>query len=318
MLSFKYIEGIGEEPIQIAEAGDETLYYYENCNPLLLDNDDKDPIFALGEEYITELFKMKYIKVRDIDDLRDALIKNKAPKNDNLIEIYDKAKERLQDIACKDVKLNSNVQFDPLPDIKKERNILYVAGASGSGKSYVSSKWTEQYHAEHPKNKIYLFSKKFQDPAFDSLKYVKRILINDEFIEEDNKFTMKELRNTLCIFDDCDTFEKKYKSVINQLIDDILNLGRADHISCIISVHKLTNYKETRGIIMETHQVVFYLGFGNVYHINRFLKTYAGLSKNQIKRIIKSRSRWVLYNMHAPNYILTQNECYLITPTLED
>lgn len=55
-----------------------------------------------------------------------------------------------------------------LPDMTK-RNIVYVAGPSGSGKSYVSAEYCRCYNMFFPKRQIFLFSKKGQDPAFDVL-----------------------------------------------------------------------------------------------------------------------------------------------------
>jgi DNA replication protein DnaC len=42
------------------------------------------------------------------------------------------------------IKLESHQSFQQKPD-NKERNILYVTGASGSGKSYYSAEYIHQY-----------------------------------------------------------------------------------------------------------------------------------------------------------------------------
>lgn len=74
---------------------------------------------------------------------------------------------KMQDESKRSIKFNSNKCMF-LPDTVK-RNIVYVAGASGSGKSYVSAEYARNYHLLFPKRNIFLFSKKGSDPAFDCL-----------------------------------------------------------------------------------------------------------------------------------------------------
>ena len=57
-----------------------------------------------------------------------------------------------------DVRLADNAMFQHIPNKNTERDIIYVAGMSGSGKSYYIKKYAEEYHAQFPKNEIYLFS----------------------------------------------------------------------------------------------------------------------------------------------------------------
>ena len=47
--------------------------------------------------------------------------------------------------------------FLPAIDKKTEREILFVAAASGSGKSYWTRKYIDQYHKAYPKRKVYVF-----------------------------------------------------------------------------------------------------------------------------------------------------------------
>ena len=56
------------------------------------------------------------------------------------------------------VNLKSGEHFEPIPNISKERDILYVVGASGSGKSYFVSQYGKNYKSFYPKNQIYVFS----------------------------------------------------------------------------------------------------------------------------------------------------------------
>ena len=46
----------------------------------------------------------------------------------------------------------------PAIDKNTEREIVYISGASGSGKSYVCKRYIEQNHKAYPKRNVYVFS----------------------------------------------------------------------------------------------------------------------------------------------------------------
>ena len=73
-----------------------------------------------------------------------------------------------------------------------------MAAASGSGKSYWTRKYIDQYHKAYPKHKVYIFSSLEEDPTLDALKYLKRIKIKDpEFLR--TEFEIKDLKDCLVI-----------------------------------------------------------------------------------------------------------------------
>ncbi len=61
------------------------------------------------------------------------------------------------------------------------RQILYVSGASGSGKSFYTSDYMKEYNRLFPKNKIYIFSSLEKDEKLDAVKNTKRIKLNEVF-----------------------------------------------------------------------------------------------------------------------------------------
>jgi chromosomal replication initiation ATPase DnaA len=52
-----------------------------------------------------------------------------------------------------------------IPNKKTERQILYITGASGSGKSYYTKQYCDQYRKLFPKNPIYLISSINEDSS---------------------------------------------------------------------------------------------------------------------------------------------------------
>jgi hypothetical protein len=53
-----------------------------------------------------------------------------------------------------DVQLTDDACFQHIPNLNTERNILYVCGQSGSGKSYYIKKYAEEYKKIFPKMKF--------------------------------------------------------------------------------------------------------------------------------------------------------------------
>jgi len=64
-----------------------------------------------------------------------------------------------------------------VPDKTRERDILYVTGRSGSGKSYYSADFIKQYIKMHPKKGVYLISSLMKDKCLDKIKQLKRVKI---------------------------------------------------------------------------------------------------------------------------------------------
>ena len=94
------------------------------------------------------------------------------------------------------IKNTSSKKFELLPP-HDGRSVIYICGASGSGKSYWTAEYLKKYHKKYPKNKIYVFSEGEYDPAFEDLDIV-RIPINDELLED--KIEYNEFKKTVCVF----------------------------------------------------------------------------------------------------------------------
>jgi predicted AAA+ superfamily ATPase len=104
----------------------------------------------------------------------------------------------------KSLKLANDCKLQQVPDTtrkpsEKYREILYITGASGSGKSY----YTKSYIKEFQKSKrykdfpVYLFSALSEDESLDEVK-PKRIKLDESII--DDPIDIDELENSLCIF----------------------------------------------------------------------------------------------------------------------
>ena len=101
----------------------------------------------------------------------------------------------------KRLKLSKDSHFQHVPDTTRERDILYLTGASGSGKSYATRKYLEEYKKKYKHNEIYLFSALSEDPSIDPLK-PKRIKIDESLYED--PIPIEEFANSCVIMDDVD------------------------------------------------------------------------------------------------------------------
>jgi hypothetical protein len=71
------------------------------------------------------------------------------------------------------------------------------------------------------------------------------------------------------------------------------------------------DYKKTRVQLNEANRVVFFPQ-GSAYHNQRYLKTYAGLAGNWIKKILAERSRWICLDLRLPKSYVTENAVVII------
>jgi len=174
-----------------------------------------------------------------------------------------------------------------------ERQILYVTAPSGSGKSYYTKQFIEDYHKAFPKRPVYVFSALDCCATLDKLKYLKRIKIKE------SKFLNMELnaidfKDSLCIFDDCDVISNKHiKLKVFTLLNSILETGRHSRVSCVFTSHNANMGLDTKRILNEAHSItLFPRNMGN-RQLKYLLGEYLGFDKNEIKRIKKTNGRWV-------------------------
>ena len=99
-------------------------------------------------------------------------------KNAKLISVHEfipQIKDYFTEYECKD-----NEKMEVIPNKKQARQIIYVTGKSGSGKSYFASQYIQKYVKMYPDNGVFLFSAVGDDKCLDEIKKLKRIDISNE------------------------------------------------------------------------------------------------------------------------------------------
>lgn len=226
--------------------------------------------------------------------------------------------------------------FEQLPSPKVR--ILYIAGPSGSGKSTYAASYIKKYinlfikpfeekmAKEVAKGvegaeeramfgpKFYLFSRIDSDPVLDALNPI-RVKCDASIIS--NPFDIKEIEaNSILLFDDIDCITSpKVQAVVNNLKEQVMDLGRHMNINCVITSH-LINGKDrnaSRTTLNELNSLTIFPKSGSAYQIKYALKQYFGLSPSQIGKILAIDSRWVTLIKSYPQVCLSEHQCIFVS-----
>jgi hypothetical protein len=316
MPSLSFDKARGAKPIALVKGGDDdgkVLYLHEDDTGLKGDKGKKMEIN--GSKYASELRGVKPSeRVRLLNRLAEARSKDLSPEQLVGETALGKALyERILADEAKDTTItlpdDSQFQLIPSPDPTK-REVWYIAGASGSGKSYIAKGIAEMYKRFHPSREIYLISKLGEDTTLDSMK-PKPKRINIQTLIDDYPEDLEEFRECCMIFDDYDTFTGPAEKVVHKLIDDLAIMGRHTNTTMLCLSHFLTNYKKTRLLISECTHIVVYPMATSFHALSYLLKTHVGLTKDDC-RDLKKMGRWVCLYKHYPQWLVSLHHARLL------
>jgi len=197
-----------------------------------------------------------------------------------------------------------SIQLIPNPDPKK-RDVFYIVGASGSGKSYIARDIAEAYHQLFPDRPIYLVSKLTKDDTLDNTKGGAPRRINIQTLVDDPP-DIEEFRDSMVIIDDVDALDKPLLKAVDTLANDIAITGRHTCTTLLWISHHITDFKRTKLILNEATVYVVYPQTTTRHALKYLLESYAGLDDDWIKRLRKM-GRWVAIHKNIPMYILSQH-----------
>jgi hypothetical protein len=244
--------------------------------------------------------------------LEDALAKGTSPddmkEDEPLASVYEKMyRDSANDTT---IELDDEGQFEllPTPDPKK-REVWYIAGQSGSGKSYIAKSLASYYKKLFPDREVYLVSKLEEDATLDALKFLKRLNIQS-FV--DDYPDLDEFKDCMLIMDDYDTLTGDADKVIHKLIDDIAIMGRHTNTTMLCLSHFLTNYKKTRLLLTEATHLVVYPQSTSFHALRYLLKNQIGIEEDDLKRYRKFGSRWLCFIKGFPTMMVSQKNAEIL------
>lgn len=253
--------------------------------------------------------KMRQLN-RNADTLRRVFKNNKTVKDPKLKKILEEVRNEYANQKDQHIKIPDG-ELEIIPNMQT-RECGYAAAPSGSGKSYWTMKYAKQYNKIFPKNNVVLFSKVDEDPSLKGIKNLIKIPLDEDLV--DDPIEPDELKNSLVIFDDTDTIrDKEIKKEIDSLKEDLLETGRHNDIYVLITSHLISNYRETRTILNESHLITVFPSSGSRYQIQYVLGRYFGLSPQNFKTLFHLNSRWVTVKKNFPVTIIYDKGCYLLS-----
>jgi hypothetical protein len=230
-------------------------------------------------------------------------------ENDNVKSLYSRIQKNEDN--NKTVVLPTDSSFQLLPSNNpKTRQVFYIAGASGSGKSYIAKGIAENYKKFFPNREIYLISKLEHDDTLDNMKIGKPKRLNVQSLVDDYP-DINEFKECLLIVDDYDTFEPKVLKVVQRLIDDICIQGRHTVTSLVTISHHISNYKATRLQINESSHFVLYPQSTSFHALKYLLSTHLGLAKEDVQEM-KKMGRWVCIAKNYPQYLISEHTAKIL------
>lgn len=223
---------------------------------------------------------------------------DKKKKNEN-VNIFIANKEQLKEVnyICPEIVLtddNEIIQHKPYQDLKhgNTRQILYVTGASGSGKSYYTAGYMREYRKMFPKNPIIIFSSLEKDKTLDDIKNTKRMVLDEKFYN--TPLSIEDFKDSLVVYDDTETISNEF---IQQKITNIKNLilttGRHTNTFCLITSHNTNAGLKTKLTLLESHCITIFLFSMGSKALKYLLETSFGFDRKQIDKIKSLDSRWV-------------------------
>ena len=202
-----------------------------------------------------------------------------------------------------------------MPDTTREREILYITGCSGSGKSTYTRKFIEHLKKAKKDIPINSFSALPDDESVDSVKPL-RIQLDESLIED--PIDIKEFADSAALFDDIDVIpDKKIREAVLKLMNLALEVGRHYRINMVITNHLPTNGRDSRRVLNEASSFTYFLHSANA-KIKYFLTEYVGVDKNMITYFKRRNTRAVTIFKNYPMCYLCEREVGLLNAAEDD
>lgn len=202
---------------------------------------------------------------------------------------------------------SDNLKFASDISTKAKRNILFIAGSSGCGKTYEACKYIQRLSKIFPDRQVTIFTQSDDHDLYSHFKLDPEIVPIDEALVEE-PVCQEELRDNIVLFDDVDSIRnKEIRAEVFDLIERILKLGRKFNIQIVVTYHLLTNYRETRYILSEADYIIVFPNDGSRNQFKRLFETYIGIDSGELDVMKACRARSVVIHCKMPKFFIAGN-----------
>ena len=270
---------------------------------------------------VTKAFA-KYKKIKPV-----VYLSLKGENNNNYCIIDDDRHKGKDLIPDDDEIFGKHVSVKGINNIKNlnddgERSIYYIVGPSGSGKTYFAAQIAAEYLDIYPDNNLLFISSKPPSTEFKKLRPNIINVIDPEkayynWIDPETKMKLipdqpGDFTNSLIVIDDIEAIiDKNVKSSVEDVLNQLLTIGRSQNASILYLKHDGCDHKKTKCILQETNFItVFNQNLSNRSYIY-LLQNYAGLDKKQIDYVKSRRCRAMTISLKYPKALITEDEVHI-------
>lgn len=304
MLSFKSGQRIAEVNYAKKKKGKK-----DNLTIYVKDNDtEKSEITHINRANLLPSSFFKKLPPTNVQLLKKALNESKKGylnNNLNLQALYDDGQQKLEKLEKKYFEIPPEIgKIEAVP--MQESSRIGVFGPAGVGKSTWIGNFFKKYLQYYKDNKIYIFSPKLNDPAFEKIKAVEYVKIDDSILHD--PLNVDEFRDSICVFDDIESItDKKLNNAVRVFRDQCYEIGRAPYNITTIAVHHvILGNERTKVILNESDEVVLFPK-SNFAAISNLCKRYYGFTKDQLEYVRDVPSRWVVVKRSFPTTVISEN-----------
>lgn len=248
----------------------------------------------------------------------------------------DKAEGLLESVRAPEGFRFAPVPF-PVSEEAKNRDVVYLYGCSGAGKSHWLREYMTTYHQLWPRRKIYLISALDKDETLDEqARLFTRLTPKSLQCGDTYKKVPSRFEQALVIADDIEGLNPRpprrkrlaggaaavptptvpdtpsEREAVLRLLDAIATKGRHTETTLLWAAHLPSDFSRSRIILSEASRYVIYPHGSSLAHVARLVGDYGGVDKKEVERLRLMDDRSIVIGVRYPRYLLSDSAVELL------
>lgn len=266
----------------------------------------------IRDDTVAYLIESNTSKVKGyINQLEDCDFSDESQDDEEDLGDYE-----LKEKPKKDLGIKGKVNFF-FPSIEG-RQVIFIAGRSGAGKSVWIRNWCMLYQ-KLTKRPVFMISSKTEDESTDQKEdpgygmisgklNMDQVELNEDNIDDfTGPYILDKFKNSTVIFDD--VFNKKpLQKKFDFLLNMFIALGRQNEINILVSRHQLQDMNN-KLLKEECTSTIVFPNHSFKKHILDYLKQI-GMERHVIGKVVKTKDRWVAIRTQCPLVGVTSSKIF--------